>query len=69
MEDAYRDRAVKLLASTPTLAAGVNLPARRVVIADLSRYDGATGMNSAISVLEYRQMAGRAGKAPVRRVR
>ncbi len=62
VEDAYRGRAVKLLASTPTLAAGVNLPARRVVIADLSRYDGELGMSSAISVLEYRQMAGRAGR-------
>jgi helicase len=62
VEDAYRARAVKLLASTPTLAAGVNLPARRVVIADLSRYDGQAGMSAPISVLEYRQMAGRAGR-------
>jgi helicase len=62
VEDAYRERAVKLLASTPTLAAGLNLPARRVVIADLSRYDGEAGMSAPISVLEYRQMAGRAGR-------
>ncbi|HUI00196.1 MAG TPA: DEAD/DEAH box helicase [Nitrososphaerales archaeon] len=62
VEDAYRSRAVKLLASTPTLAAGVNLPARRVVIADLSRYDAEAGASAAISVLEYRQMAGRAGR-------
>jgi len=62
VEDAYRERAIKLLSSTPTLAAGVNLPARRVVIADLSRYDGEAGMNAPISVLEYRQMAGRAGR-------
>ncbi len=62
VEDAYRARAVKVLASTPTLAAGVNLPARRVVIADLSRYDGETSSNAPISVLEYRQMAGRAGR-------
>ena len=62
VEDAYRQRAVKLLASTPTLAAGVNLPARRVVIADLSRYDAEQGTNAPISVLEYRQMAGRAGR-------
>ncbi len=55
-------RAIKLLSSTPTLAAGVNLPARRVVVADLSRYDGETGMNAMISVLDYRQMAGRAGR-------
>jgi helicase len=62
VEDCYRERAIRLLASTPTLAAGVNLPARRVVIADLSRYDGEAGMNAPISVLEYRQMAGRAGR-------
>ncbi|MDA4113081.1 MAG: DEAD/DEAH box helicase [Thaumarchaeota archaeon] len=62
IEDYYRLRAIKILSSTPTLAAGVNLPARRVVVADLSRYDGETGMNSMISVLDYRQMAGRAGR-------
>ncbi|MDG6967053.1 MAG: DEAD/DEAH box helicase [Nitrososphaerota archaeon] len=62
VEDAYRERAVKLLASTPTLAAGINLPARRVVVADLTRYDGERGMSSPISVMEYRQMAGRAGR-------
>ena len=31
-------------------------------MADLARYDGQLGMNSAISVLDYRQMAGRAGR-------
>ncbi|MDG6901352.1 MAG: DEAD/DEAH box helicase [Nitrososphaerota archaeon] len=43
-------------------SAGVNLPARRVVIADISRYDVESGGNAEISVLEYRQMAGRAGR-------
>jgi helicase len=62
VEDYYRMRAIKLLSSTPTLAAGVNLPARRVVVADLSRYDVQSGMNAMISILEYRQMAGRAGR-------
>jgi helicase len=62
VEDYYRARAIKLLAATPTLAAGVNLPARRVVIADMSRYDAERGGNAEISVLEYRQMAGRAGR-------
>jgi helicase len=62
VEEYYRARAIKLLAATPTLAAGVNLPARRVVIADLSRYDAERGGNAEISVLEYRQMAGRAGR-------
>ena len=43
-------------------SAGVNLPARRVVIADMTRYDAEHGGNAEISVLEYRQMAGRAGR-------
>ncbi len=43
-------------------SAGINLPARRVVIADMTRYDAEHGGNSEISVLEYRQMAGRAGR-------
>lgn len=62
VEDYYRARAIKLLASTPTLAAGINLPARSVVIADMTRYDSVHGGNTEISVLEYRQMAGRAGR-------
>jgi ATP-dependent DNA helicase len=43
-------------------SAGVNLPARRVVIADMTRYSAEQGGNAEISVLEYRQMAGRAGR-------
>jgi len=62
IEEYFRKKSLKLLASTPTLAAGVNLPARRVVVADLARYDSEAGMNSAMSVLDYRQMAGRAGR-------
>ena len=62
VEDYYRAKAIKLLAATPTLAAGVNTPARRVVIADMTRYDVERGGNAEISVLEYRQMAGRAGR-------
>jgi len=62
VEEYYRARAIKLLAATPTLAAGVNLPARRVVVADMTRYDAERGGNAEISVLDYRQMAGRAGR-------
>jgi ATP-dependent DNA helicase len=43
-------------------SAGVNLPARRVVVADMTRYDAERGGNAEISILEYRQMAGRAGR-------
>ncbi len=59
-EDAFKDGTIKVVAATPTLAAGVNLPARTVVIRDLKRY-GAEGA-AYIPVLDYRQMAGRAGR-------
>ena len=54
VEDAFRRGTLHTLTCTTTLAAGVNLPARRVVI-----LEGNYG-NSAST---YRQMAGRAGRA------
>lgn len=62
VETEFRRGTIKLLSSTPTLAAGVNLPARRVVISSISRYDGKAGRNMPISVLEYKQLCGRAGR-------
>lgn len=62
VESEFRNGKIKLLASTPTLAAGVNLPARRVVISSIARYDVKAGANKAISVLEYKQLCGRAGR-------
>ena len=62
VEDEFRAGKIKLVASTPTLAAGVNLPARRVVISSMNRYDAQLGRNTSISVLEYKQFCGRAGR-------
>lgn len=62
IESEFRNKRIKILASTPTLAAGVNLPARRVVIANVSRYDAKYGANKPISILEYKQLCGRAGR-------
>ncbi|MDA4111343.1 MAG: DEAD/DEAH box helicase [Thaumarchaeota archaeon] len=62
IEEAYRSREIKILTSTPTLAAGVNLPARRVVLSSLMRYNADEGGQTPISVLEFKQMAGRAGR-------
>jgi helicase len=61
VERAFKDRIIKCIVATPTLAAGVNVPAQRVIIRDLWRYDHSFGMRP-IPVLEYKQQAGRAGR-------
>lgn len=61
IEDAFKQGKIKVLTATPTLAFGVNLPARTVVIQDYRRYEAGYGYYP-ISVLEYKQMAGRAGR-------
>ena len=62
VEEGFRAGTIKMISSTPTLAAGVNLPARRVIIASIDRYDFKTGYNVPISVMEYKQLCGRAGR-------
>jgi helicase len=61
IEKAFRNGKIKVLTATPTLAFGVNLPARMVIINDYRRYEPGYGYYP-ISVLEYKQMAGRAGR-------
>lgn len=61
IENAFREGKIRVLAATPTLAFGVNLPARMVVINDYRRYELGYGYYP-ITVLEYKQMAGRAGR-------
>jgi helicase len=61
VEDAFRSFLIKCICATPTLAYGVNLPARRVLIYDYRRYEAGIGQTN-IPVLEEKQMAGRAGR-------
>jgi len=61
VEDHFRENLIKVICSTPTLAAGVNLPARRAIIRDLKRFELGLGA-SYIPVAEYKQCAGRAGR-------
>lgn len=61
VEDAFRNGRIKILSATPTLAAGVNLPARTVIISSYMRYEPGYGRYP-ISVLEYKQLCGRAGR-------
>ena len=61
VETAFREGRIKILAATPTLAAGVNLPARTVIISSYERFEPGYGRYP-ISVLEYKQFCGRAGR-------
>ncbi len=61
VEGAFKKGRIKAIVATPTLAAGINLPARRVVIREVYRFEGGMG-NVPIPVLEIKQMCGRAGR-------
>lgn len=60
VEDAFRQGDIKIICATPTLAAGVDLPAFRAILRDLKRFS-LHGLRW-IPVLEYEQMAGRCGR-------
>jgi helicase len=62
VEDAFRERLLKVISATPTLAAGVNTPARRVIVRDWRRFDPTAGGMAPLDVLEVHQMMGRAGR-------
>lgn len=61
IEEAFRGRLLRAICATTTLAFGVNLPARRVIIRDVHRYASPFG-SAYIPTLEFHQMAGRAGR-------
>jgi len=59
VEDAFREGLLKVVVSTPTLAAGVNLPARYVIIKDFGMR---LGNEIKPTKNEFKQMSGRAGR-------
>ena len=61
VEKNFKKNLIKVIACTPTLAAGVNLPARRAIVRDCKRYENGLGQ-AYIPVSEYKQCAGRAGR-------
>lgn len=63
VEKGFREGYLRVISSTPTLAAGLNLPAYKVLVKDHRRYS-ARGFGD-IPVLEYHQMSGRAGRPGV----
>ncbi len=60
VEEGFRSGRIRVVVATPTLAAGVNLPAFRVIVTSVRRGEGA--FSKEIPVREYKQMAGRAGR-------
>jgi len=62
VERAFKRGSVRILTATPTLAAGVNLPARTVIVSSYMRYNPKLGRMTPISIMEFWQMAGRAGR-------
>ncbi|MFB6187255.1 MAG: DEAD/DEAH box helicase, partial [Halobacteriaceae archaeon] len=62
IEDAFQQRYIKAVCATPTLAAGVNTPSRRVIVRDWRRYDSSYGGMKPLDALEVHQMFGRAGR-------
>jgi len=62
IEKEFKSSKIKMLFATPTLASGINLPARRVIVSSLNRYDSGSGMNLPLEVMDYKQMSGRAGR-------
>ena len=61
VEAGFREGLIRILVSTSTLAWGVNLPARVVVVRDTEIYDPIAGMKD-ISPIDLLQMLGRAGR-------
>jgi len=56
VEESFLSRRLKVVCATPTLAAGVNIPARMVIIPEVKK------SVRDMSVMEYKQLAGRAGR-------
>ena len=60
VEELFLRKLVKIVFATETLALGINMPARTVVLERLDKYNGESRVN--ISAGEYTQLTGRAGR-------
>ncbi|MEM9513851.1 MAG: helicase-related protein, partial [Actinomycetota bacterium] len=60
VEACFVDGLVKVVFATETLAVGINMPARTVVIEKLTKYNGET--HEQLTAAEFTQLTGRAGR-------
>jgi superfamily II DNA/RNA helicase len=63
VETDFRQRNLRVLIATNTLAQGVNLPVKTVIIHSCRRYDESTNTQKRIPARDYWNIAGRAGRA------
>ncbi|EJW01922.1 hypothetical protein EDEG_03611 [Edhazardia aedis USNM 41457] len=61
-EESFKDGKINALVTTSTLAWGVNLPARCVIIKNTEFYSNETGCFTDMSILDVLQIFGRAGR-------
>ena len=60
VEELFQSGRLRAVFATDTLALGINMPARTVVIGEMSKWDGR--QHRLLTPNEYRQMTGRAGR-------
>ncbi|MCD6638372.1 MAG: DEAD/DEAH box helicase [Nocardioides sp.] len=60
VEELFQEGLIKVVFATETLALGINMPARTVVIEKLSKWNGEAHVN--VTPGEYTQLTGRAGR-------
>ena len=60
VEEGFQSGALKLVFATETLALGINMPARTVVLEKLTKYNGESHVD--ITAGEFTQLTGRAGR-------
>src|SRR5204863_9354975 len=60
VEELFAAGKLRAVFATDTLALGINMPARTVVISEMSKWDGE--QHRLLTPNEYRQMTGRAGR-------
>lgn len=63
VETDFRQRKLRVIIATNTLAQGVNLPVKTVIIHSCKRYDPINQIHERISARDYWNIAGRAGRA------
>lgn len=62
VEKHFRKGEIKVVCATTTLAMGLNLPAKTVIFYDAKRWDGTKRRYFPLTVNEYKNMSGRAGR-------